>query len=294
MMLRPIRTFGLAARTDTHAVRLAMETLARELTARGAEVRVEQRWAEAAPGAQAGDRDFLLSADAIISLGGDGTFLAVARQAAERDTPVLGIDLGSFGFLADEPLETVVQRVDELMAGNYAIEERMMLEAVVTASDGEQARFLALNDVVVGRAPTSGIVRLRCEVDGSLLAVYPGDGVIFATPTGSTAYSLSAGGPIVDPTLECFLVVAICPHTLYSRPLVIDATRQVTVRREPQAGRSQDQHVSVIADGHDVAALSGAACVTIQRAESRARIIHLTPRTFFDRLREKLNWGAPR
>ncbi len=291
-MGKPLKDFGLAARTNSRVVRLAMETLARELSARGAGIRVEGEWAEAAPGAKVGDRDFVLSADAVISLGGDGTFLAVARQAADRGTPVLGVDLGSFGFLADEPLETVVSRLDDLMAGDYAVEERMMLEARIMESGTGEARFLALNDIVVGRGATAGIVRLRCEIDGHLLAVYPGDGVIFATPTGSTAYCLSAGGPIVEPAVECFLIVAICPHTLYSRPLVIDARREVVLRRELQPRRELD--VSVIADGHDMARLSENGRVVIRRADVRAKVIHLTERSFFERLREKLNWGAPR
>ena len=291
-MNKPLKDFGLAARTDTRAVRLAMATLCHELLSRGGAVRVEREWAETAQGAAVGDRDFVLSADAVISLGGDGTFLAVARQAADRSTPVLGVDLGSFGFLADEPLETVVSRLDDLMAGRYHIEERMMLEAIVTESGTGQARFLALNDIVVGRGATAGIVRLRCEVDGHLLAVYPGDGVIFATPTGSTAYCLSAGGPIVEPAVECFLIVAICPHTLYSRPLVIDANREVLLTRELQPRRELD--VSVVADGHDMARLSENGRVVIRRADVRAKIIHLTERSFFARLREKLNWGAPR
>jgi NAD+ kinase len=166
----------------------------------------------------------------------------------------------------------------------------MMLEAWVGAPPAQPCRFLALNDVVLARDPARRLVRLRCQVDGQLLAVYPADGIIVATPTGSTAYNLSAGGPLVDPRLDCFVLTAICPHTLYSRPLVIDAASELALQPEAADRRSA---VLVTADGQDSLPLPPGEGVVVRRAQCRARLMHLAPRSFFNRLRDKLNWGAP-
>ncbi len=283
---------GLVARTDRAEALPAIELLARRLLSRGVRLRVENVCHQQIPVGEPGDLDFVVGADLVFALGGDGTILWVAREAAPVGTPVLGVDLGSFGFLAEEEPGAVLDSLDDILAGNYLLEERLMLEASLLRGGELIGRHLALNDIVVAKVTYRHLVLLHCEVDGSLLATYRADGLIVATPTGSTAYNLSAGGPIVDPRVEAMLITAICPHTLYSRPLVIDAATVLELWVEPKPGRVDDLQLTVDGqEGHD---LGSDTRIVIRRADCRARLAHSRRRVFFDRLRDKLNWGAPR
>jgi NAD+ kinase len=287
-----LRDVGLVARTDREDALPTVEVFARALQGRGVRLRVEQTLHDCVPIGEPGDLDFVVHAALVFVLGGDGTLLAVARQAAPLGALVLGVDLGSFGFLAEEEPDAVLASLDDLLAGNFILDERLMLEAALVRGDAVLARYLALNDIVVAKVTYRHLVRLHCEVDGSPLATYHADGLIVATPTGSTAYNLSAGGPIVDPRVEAMLITAICPHTLYSRPLVIDAGTVLDLWVEPKPGRADDLQLTV--DGQETADFGHDTRVVIRRAECRARLIHSRRRGFFDRLRDKLNWGAPR
>jgi len=229
--------------------------------------------------------------DLLIVLGGDGTLLAAARCAAPAGTPLVGVDLGSFGFLAAEEPELLLARLDEVLAGRYAVEERTML-AVAVGDEGAAAGLTALNDVVVARGSSGRLVRMRTTVDGAHLATYPADGLIVATATGSTAYNLSAGGPIVDSRMEAVVLTPICPHTLYSRPLVVPAGVEVGISLETR-GKPVDD-VTVTVDGQETLPLGDDQQVTIRRAPCSARLVCLGERRFYDRLRDKLRWGSER
>jgi len=293
-MPKPLSAIGLVAQLGKAEVREVLQTFARELARRGVELRADRALAEHVPQARAGDTAFVLTADAVLTLGGDGTLLGVARQSAPFGTPVLGVDLGSFGFLADQPPTTVLAGLDDLLAGRYEIEERMMLAASAEGeAEGTEGPLLALNDAVVTTDARRHLVWLRCDVDGRHVATYACDGVIVATPTGSTAYSLSAGGPIVDPRVECLTIVPICPHTLYSRPVVVDPASEVRVRAERRPGKDEDV-LQVVADGQESRRLEPGGSVIIRRAECRTRLIRFGGLGFYDRLRGKLNWDAPR
>jgi NAD+ kinase len=285
-------SIGLYARTASEEALAVGRRLCGELTARSVAVRLHRVLADCAPQAPAGDLDFVLGADLVMVLGGDGALLGVARQAAPRGTPVLGVDVGSFGFLADEKPDLVIERLDDLLDGRFGVEERMMLEVEVRRGSEVVEKHLALNDAVVARQAYRHLARLHCEVDGHHLATYPADGVIVSTPTGSTAYNLSAGGPIVDPRVDCIVVVAICPHTLYSRPVVVDADAQVELWLEPRPGREDE--VGLTVDGLPPRPLAAEERVGVRRAPCRAKLAHVCRTNFFDRLRRKLNWGAPR
>lgn len=291
-MSSSLSSVGLYARGASQEAMAVGRQLCAELSARSVAVRLHRTLADCDPQAPAGDLDFVLGADMVMVLGGDGALLGVARQAAPKGTPVLGVDVGSFGFLADEKPELVLERLDDLLSGVYTIEERMMLEVEVRRGNEVVEKHLALNDVVVARQTYRHLARLHCEVDGHHLATYPADGVIVSTPTGSTAYNLSAGGPIVDPRVDCIVVVAICPHTLYSRPVVIEAGAQVELWLEPRPGREDE--VGLTVDGLPPRPLANDERVVVRRAACRARLAHVCRTNFFDRLRRKLNWGAPR
>ncbi len=265
-----------------------------KLSSLGAQVLVDEEIAPEIDAPEALPRSQVVRADAVVVMGGDGTLLAVAHEAAPLGTPLVGVDLGSFGFLAEEEPAAVLDRLENLLAGRFEIEERTMIRAVVLDSAGSQrASFLGLNDAVIAKTGFRRLIRLRCDIDDEHLATYPADGIIIATPTGSTAYNLSAGGPIVDPRVDCLLVNAICPHTLYTRPLVIDASSRLQITIEaPYAGHVEAVELAV--DGQRGTQLQPGESVVITRAEEKTRLIRLTHQSFFERLRDKLKWGALR
>lgn len=230
--------------------------------------------------------------DLALVMGGDGTFLAAARQMAPVGTPLLGVDLGGFGFLAEEQPERVLDQIDRLLAGDFDVEERMMLDVELRRSGKGAEQYLGLNDAVVATASFRRLARLRTDIDGQEVAIFEADGLIIATPTGSTAYSLSAGGPIVDPSVQGLLLTAICPHMLHDRPLVVSADSQIAVTVEP-SHRQQDP-LALTVDGQQGVELRPDDQVTIRRAACSARLVQLGRRTFYDRLKAKLNWGAAR
>lgn len=234
----------------------------------------------------------LARADVVIVLGGDGTLLSVARHASPRGTPLLGLDLGSFGFLAAESLAGLLANLDGFLRGEYALEPRMMVTAQVRRGDQVIGEHVGLNDAVIGKPDVRRLVRLYTRVNGEHIATYPADGLIISTPTGSTAYVLSAGGPIVSPAVEGLVIVPICPHTLYSRPMVVEASAVIEVtathRDLPALG------VTLTVDGQEAIELEPGDWVTVKRAECDARLVRLSPGGFYERLRTKLNWGAER
>jgi len=230
--------------------------------------------------------------DLMLVLGGDGTFISAAREVAPLGVPLLGVDLGGFGFLAEEELERALAEIDRVLAGDFEIEERLMLRARLRR-DGEIIEdFLGLNDAVIASEGVRRMVRLDVEIDGQDIGQFAADGLIIATPTGSTAYSLSAGGPIVEPQVEALVLTTICPHTLHDRPLVVRADSKLgcTVQSRHQS----EDGLALTVDGQQAASLRGDDEVLIERAECAARLVQLGRRTFYDRLHSKLQWGAQR
>lgn len=257
------------------------------LEGRGATVHLNTDGAEAVGRPELGVPDAALveDGDLLMVLGGDGTILSAARLAAGR-VPIFGINLGGFGFLAEAQLADLPGAAEAVLAGAFLLDERTMLEAEVSGRSRVQPRRLALNDVVVTKTGVARIVRVTTWVNGEHLATYPADGVIVATPTGSTAYSLSAGGPIVHPQLDVLIVTPICPHMLTARPVVVSGEATVTV--EPVDGL-EDVRVSV--DGQESFPLAAGDRVTVRQAAARARLVRLRPPSFYSILRTKLAWG---
>lgn len=225
--------------------------------------------------------------DLVIVLGGDGTLLVAAHEAAPLGTPLLGVDMGSFGFLAAEDPQELFRRVDQLLAGDFVLERRVMLK-----TQSPHSTAWALNDIVVAKSTYGRIVRLRTYLDGDYVATFPADGLIIATATGSTAYNLSAGGPIVDARMEAIVLTPICPHTLYSRPLLVPS--DVAINIQLIGDGKADPQAAIFVDGAQLELLHEDEQVHIMRAPQDALLVQLTPGHFYHRLREKLKWGMER
>lgn len=226
-------------------------------------------------------------ADALLVLGGDGTILRAVSCMGERKLPVLGINIGTLGFLAETAPEHIHEAVIRLSAGDYRLQERMLLEAWV---EGENTIHTALNDVVVTRGSFTRLLDADTYVDDMLAARYAADGSIIASPTGSTAYSLSVGGPIVAPGLNCLVLAPICPHTLSSRPIVVSAQSRVRIVFRP---RGEDGGMLLSVDGIQRDILREQTVLGIRRSDQTLPFVRFDKDRFFELLRGKLSkWGG--
>lgn len=232
------------------------------------------------------EAEILEKSDAAIALGGDGTILSAAKALARYDVPVLGINLGHLGFLAEVEPACMKEAVDSLVGGRYIIENRAMIKAKVYRSGEVIAEFHALNDIVVSRATFSRLLGLKTSVGTHLLDSFVADGVILSTPTGSTAYSLSAGGPILDPSLEVMLINPVCPHTMHTRPMVVPLDSEVKVELE-KGHYNEDAFVS--ADGAEGIKLMEGDIVWATKSRYFTKLIKITDQTFYDTVRLKLS-----
>ncbi|BAD40822.1 NAD(+)/NADH kinase [Symbiobacterium thermophilum] len=222
--------------------------------------------------------------DMLIVLGGDGTLIRAVQRVAPYGVPVLGINTGHLGFLTAMESGDALAELDRVLAGSYLLEERMMLEATVVRDGLALATMPALNDAVISKGPRARMVHLEVSVGETVVARYRADGVIVATPTGSTAYSLSAGGPVVEPTVDCLLVTPICPHTMSARSIVVGADVALAIRVAASPGE-----VGLSADGSDPFPLLPGDVVRVGRAPYTARLVRLPGYRFYDVLRQKLS-----
>jgi NAD+ kinase len=284
-----IRTVGLVVRRDRpRAVRLARRMVA-WLKRRRVRVLLdaESNLDPAVVGVPTCDKDALArEADLIVVLGGDGTLLSIARRTS-RAVPILGVNLGELGFLTEVTEDEALEMLGRVVAGRYELDLRMTLAATLRRRDRPVARMRALNDVVITNGAGARIVEFAVAVDGLPLTTYRADGVIVATPTGSTAYSLSAGGPIVEPTVQVLLVSPISPHTLSNRPIVL---RPDAVVRIEIAKREQDALLTI--DGQKGTALAGGDVIEVRQGRTPVSLVRAPNRTYYDVLRSKLGWGA--
>lgn len=224
--------------------------------------------------------------DVILVFGGDGTMLRVAREINGAKTPLLGINLGALGFLTDVRSADLPNALDQLWSGGFSIQSRALLEASGQARD----RFIqstALNDIVISRTIVSRLIELEVAVDGEMLTRYRCDGLIVSSPTGSTAYSLAAGGAVVAPTAEVFTITPICPHTLSNRSVIVSLRSRITVKVI-----SEKPEVILSADGQNESQLTAGDIITVRRSRHSVRLIHLKGSSFFQTLRHKLHWSG--
>jgi NAD+ kinase len=231
-----------------------------------------------------GKSEMMERVDLVVVLGGDGTLLSVARLAGGRRVPVLGVNLGGLGFLTDIRPDEVFAALDRVLRKKFRVEHRTLLLAVAIRDGKVLRRFQALNDVVINKGALARILDLETSVDGELLCTYKADGLIVSTPTGSTAYSLSAGGAIVEPSVGVTLVSPICPHTLTHRPIVLPEDSRIRI-----AIRAADDDVVLTVDGQEGMKLANNDVVEVRRSRNHVPLIRSKP--FFELLRTKLRWG---
>ena len=226
-------------------------------------------------------------ADLVIAIGGDGTMLYAGRLARETETPILGVNRGRLGFLADVTPDEMLSSVEEVLKGNYAHDSRLLLEARLQKASGKVQTEFGLNDVVLKRRETGRMVDFSTYVDGHYVNTHSGDGMIVATPTGSTAYALSCGGPIISPQLDAVVVVPVCPHTLTDRPIVIPANQSIEVRLLER----DETRAAVSIDGLRMGDIRPGDKLTISAAARRLTLVHPPGYDFYGILRSKLFWG---
>jgi NAD+ kinase len=226
--------------------------------------------------------------DLAVSLGGDGTLLFCARLLAGRGVPILPVNLGDVGFITEVTRDELIPACEAFLAGTVGLSERLMLAVSVRRGDGEVAAFTGLNDAVVSTTGISRMIRLKVKLSDTPVGRYRADGVIVATPTGSTAYSMAAGGPIVYPEMEAFILTPICPFTLSNRPTVVPASEQLEIEVE----EDQRTGLALTVDGQETMPLAPGDRVSIRRAARKALIVRSDRRGFYEVLRTKLHWAG--
>jgi NAD+ kinase len=225
-------------------------------------------------------------ADVLLVLGGDGTMLNAARLAAERSIPILGVNMGGLGFLTEVRLDNLYPCLDRVFANDFVLDERLMLKAHVHRHGETVARGSVLNDVVISKGTLARMIELKIAIQGQFVTNLRGDGLILGTPTGSTAYSLSAGGPIINPAVQSLILTPICPHTLTHRSLIVPGNVEVEVTLT-----SKDDGAMATLDGQVGIAMTHGDTAVIQASEHRTRLIRFPESHYYDVLREKLKWG---
>jgi len=279
---------GIVAKPDAPRAQGVILQLLPWLAARGRAVVFEKETADLVPvvvGASASKAELPGQVDLLIVLGGDGTLLSMARAVGDLGVPLLGVNLGGLGFLTATTLEEMFPALEAYLGGRMAIEERMLLAARVIRNGQPLCEYAALNDVVITKSAMSRIIDLSVSVDGRYATAYRADGLIISTPTGSTAYSLSAGGPILFPTMDAVVLTPICSHTLTNRPIVVPGTDRIEV------SLLADQEVMATMDGQVGVGLREGDTVEIRKAASRIRLVRFPQKDFFSVLRTKLKWG---
>jgi len=275
-----------AKRKHPHAVNVAREVTA-WLEKRGIRV-----WHETTLAADLGlkegyPEDVIPSqVDLVIVLGGDGTLISVAREIDELRVPILGVNLGRLGFLTEVTLEDLYKALEKVIKGRYSVSSRMRLEAVVRRNGTEIGCYRVLNDVVINKGALARIIDMETWVDGAYLTTFRADGLIVSTPTGSTAYNLAAGGPIVSPDLHCLVIAPICPHMLTNRPLIVSDERVIRIEV-----KFRDADVAFTADGQVGMPLHEGDVVEIRKAKTGTLLVESPSNEYFEVLRKKLLWG---
>lgn len=274
---------------DAPGVAESIEALAEHLPTLGARVRVRAAANIQDPSDAVAivTADLLTdTADLVIAVGGDGSMLTAARVAAAANIPLIGINRGRLGFLADVSPSDKLESLEKILAGEYNSEMRLLLRADIITTDGPKDCGLALNDIVIKRHKVGRMLDFRTTVDGRYVNTHGGDGFIVATPTGSTAYALSCGGPIVTPNLDALVLTPICPHTLSDRSIVIPATSVTEIELAEGVDRAE-----VSCDGEVTGYLEPGQKLRVETAAHRVELIHPSGYDYYEILRSKLSWG---
>jgi NAD+ kinase len=282
----PVHSVGIFLKPDQPEAEDTLRALVGWLRERGVSVRGDaecERWTKL----EATPREELAAwADLLVGLGGDGTLLAVARAAGTRRVPILGVNLGSFGYLTEVNVDEMFPVLERVLGGHAEVETRMRLDVLAERDGAVIGRYLALNDAVITKTALSRMIDLETRADGAEVTTYHADGLIASTPTGSTAYSLSAGGPILLPGSGVMVLTPICSHALTQRPLVLPQTCVVEI-----SVRTRGEEAFLTVDGQEGLRLRAGDRVTVRRSPHPVEIVSSPYRTRFDILRAKLRWG---
>lgn len=283
-----LRRVGIVGHAGYAGLDTALATVHRFAATHGLELAAEEGIRQLLPDAGLFPPD---GVDLLLTFGGDGTLLRGARLVALEGTPVLGVNLGYLGFLTSVAPEELGDALERVIAGDYWLDHRFTLDVHVVHDGVPGPPYLALNDAVLHKGGFARVVRLAIYMgpDQEAVATYSADGIILSTPTGSTAYSLSAGGPIVVPTVECILATPICPHTLAVRPLVVPASTTISVEV-----LSPGEEMILTIDGQEGAALQPGDRLIVRRGRATVPLVRLAGQSFFSTLRRKLHWGGER
>ena len=286
--MESIKNIGIIAKTSSPHAQGVMERLVPWLRDRGLSVAVQEEYGNLAGGTVRELPKEIIpgESDMLLVLGGDGTLLSVARLVEGHDLPVLGVNLGSLGFLTELALEELYPALRNVLEGDYRVEERVRLDVQLNRQGEVVGEYRVLNDVVINKGALARIFDLEAFVDGERLTTYKADGLIVSTPTGSTAYSMAAGGPIVEPTLNVILISPICPHTLTNRPLVVPGSSLIELCLLSDSGK-----VFLTLDGQEGTQLFPGDKVQIKESGNRASLIRTGSKSFFEVLSTKLLWG---
>jgi NAD+ kinase len=287
--MRPVNSFGIVAFKNTKIVQQTlgriMEWARREAVAVLFHPRLKEHITDTAMLCDS-EEQLLARSEALVSLGGDGTFLSVAHMSNFTGKPVIGVNLGSLGFLTDIGLDDLEDSLQKIRIGDYRTISRMVLEAAVFRQKEKIASYLALNDIFINRINTPKLTSISAWYGNDFITDFYADGIIVATPSGSTAYSLSAGGPIVDPNVKAFLITPICPHSLTERPIILPSDRIIRL-----VINEKNPDLLLSADGLESMRLQNGDQIVISYGGIRTNLIQLTERSYFALLRRKLGWG---
>lgn len=289
-MTERFKTIGILGNPADDAAKESVAAIVDHLTTTGTRTIVSNKLpAPAAPAEHSpvADNELARLVDLIIAVGGDGTMLYAARQATPFGIPVLGVNRGRLGFLADVKPEDIRESINAVLAGNCSSEKRMMLRAEIWRDDKKISSGIAVNDVVIKRRESARMLEYRTIVNGRYVNTHGGDGFLAATPTGSTAYALSCGGPIIEPGLDAIVLAPICPHTLADRPIVLSGQYSTEVKLI----QSHDAQADVSCDGEVIGEMSTGERLLIVVADKRVELIHPPGYDYYKVLREKLYWG---
>lgn len=286
--MRAINTVGVVSKPRSDLAARLVPEMIEWLEARGIHVRADEETACYAGRGDSLPRDSVPEqSDLVIVLGGDGTLLSAARAIGGRDIPLFAVNLGGLGFLTAIKIDELYQQLERALSGDFRIERRRMLHCELHRDGRPIADYEALNDMVLTKAEIARMIDLEVQVNGKFVTVYKADGLIIATPTGSTAYSLSAGGPIVYPTVAALALTPICPHTLTNRPVILHEECIIEV-----INRSEDNATYFTVDGQVGGLLRRSDVVVCRSSDHSISLVHPPEMAFFDVLREKLKWGG--
>jgi NAD+ kinase len=282
-----VNTVGIFSKPKSAAATTLVPALLRWLAERGIAVRFDHETAGYAASPDGFDRaDVPEGCDLAVVLGGDGTLLSAARAVGHRAIPLLAVNLGALGFLTSITIDDLFPQLERALTGRHEVTRRKMLHVALTRKGQRIAEYEALNDVVIAKSAIARIVDLEASAGDSLICEYKADGLIISTPTGSTAYSLSAGGPIVYPTVNAVCLTPICPHTLTNRPLIVPSDMPICI-----VSRSTGDEAFLTIDGQVGTAIQAGDCVECSTGDFEVLLIRPPDKTFFDVLRQKLKWG---